>query len=480
MNENRHFQYSLLLIPTGLIINYALVRLALYYGWPLFLDSIGTICAAALGGYLPGIAVGFLSNVINGIADPITIYYSMVSVIIAASATHFSQRGVFTHAGRSLLSVLWFALIGGGVGLVLTWLLYGYSFGSGISAPFAVRLYETFSISPFAAQLTADMGIDLVDKFITVTVVFLLLKVLPAGVKRSLPLGGLYLSDGRDWRQRVADMRSRPFYRKHSLQNEVVTLLIAVAVILSSVAILISFSIYRNTLIDRFSATVSGVTAMMDEAIDNDRIAAYLRYDGMTGEYQATEERLQAIQRSMGDIKYMYVYQVTPEGCTVVFDLDTPELVGESLGSVVPHDASFAAYLDDLLAGRAIEPIISNDRYGHLLSVYRPLYDSAGNCVAYAGADVLMDDILVDQLEFIIRILALLTGVTSSSSCARSGLPKNALYSPSTAWPRLRTSLRTTVSRSVSKATSASARSTSKRATKSKTCTTRLKRPYRT
>ena len=60
MEKDRLFNRgTLLLIPVGIAINIGLAQLVLLLKLPLILDSIGTILVAALGGYLPGIMVGF-------------------------------------------------------------------------------------------------------------------------------------------------------------------------------------------------------------------------------------------------------------------------------------------------------------------------------------------------------------------------------------------------------------------------------------
>ena len=65
LKERTLTKYSLFLIPIGILINFCGVKLALWLKLPVFLDSVGTILAAALGGYLPGILVGFFSNALN-------------------------------------------------------------------------------------------------------------------------------------------------------------------------------------------------------------------------------------------------------------------------------------------------------------------------------------------------------------------------------------------------------------------------------
>ena len=54
--------YLFILCIAGLAINYLLAHLAIWLHLPLYLDNIGSALAAALGGFLPGIIVGFFTN----------------------------------------------------------------------------------------------------------------------------------------------------------------------------------------------------------------------------------------------------------------------------------------------------------------------------------------------------------------------------------------------------------------------------------
>ena len=67
------------LIGAGLVLNFIGFRLNNLFGLPFYFDNIGTILTAAVGGYLPCIAVGFFYNIIAGISDPMTTYYCFVS-----------------------------------------------------------------------------------------------------------------------------------------------------------------------------------------------------------------------------------------------------------------------------------------------------------------------------------------------------------------------------------------------------------------
>ena len=153
-----------LLCLAGLFINVYGVYFARVTGAPLYIDNIGSALAAALGGLIPGIVVGFLTNLLNAIGDYTTAYYGSLTVLIAVCSAWFAQRGFydFKKPWRLLAVIAVFALIGGGLGSVLTWTLYGFSFGEGVSAPLAHRLYESGRLSQFASQFLVQKHIQVV------------------------------------------------------------------------------------------------------------------------------------------------------------------------------------------------------------------------------------------------------------------------------------------------------------------------------
>ncbi|MBQ2072424.1 MAG: hypothetical protein II460_08755, partial [Oscillospiraceae bacterium] len=186
------WKYLLILCVVGLLINYLLAHLATGLHLPLYLDNIGSALVAALGGYIPGIIVGFFTNILNGIGDYTTAYYGSLTVLIAIASAWFAKHGFYSFRKplRLLAVIATFTLIGGGIGSLLTWVLYGFEFGSGISAPLALRIHAAGVASKFWSQFLADMLIDLADKTITVLVVTTVLQILPASLKERFYFAG--------------------------------------------------------------------------------------------------------------------------------------------------------------------------------------------------------------------------------------------------------------------------------------------------
>ena len=95
MSKGHRWIHMVALCVVGLLINYLLAKVPLALNLPLFLDNVGSALAAALGGYIPGIVVGFFTNIINGIGAHETTYYGSLTVLIAICSAWFAERGYY-------------------------------------------------------------------------------------------------------------------------------------------------------------------------------------------------------------------------------------------------------------------------------------------------------------------------------------------------------------------------------------------------
>lgn len=183
---------TLFLIPIGIAVNFIGGQIAILLRLPLYLDAIGTIVVGAICGVIPGIIVGLVSNILNSISSPITLFYGILNIMFGIAAAYLSKRGVFKVFWKTLVSALLFALIGGGLGAVITWILYGFDFGSGVSSMFSIPLHEVVGLPKFLAQLVAEFTMDVFDKILTVIAAFGIIHAIPNRLMSKLPLGYIY------------------------------------------------------------------------------------------------------------------------------------------------------------------------------------------------------------------------------------------------------------------------------------------------
>ena len=397
----------ILLSVLGILLNILGSAIASATGLPIYLDSIGTVLIAAMSGSLPGIAVGFFTNIFKIFtSDYSSIYYGAINVLIAIVTSSLSKRGFFKKIYSSFVVVLALALVGGGLGSVLTWFLFGFA-NEGITASFALQIYELTSLPLFVSQFLADYSIDIIDKFITVTLVYITIKVLPDKIEERFRYDG--------WQQRPLSEEirlalSRDGVRRISLRTKILLLLTVASLLVAIVAVLIGYYLFRRSTIEDHTKLGEGVASLAATTIDPDRVDDYIRYGEEAEGYKETEDLLYGIRDGSPDIMYVYVYKIEEDGCHVVFDLDTDGEQGSEPGDVIAFDESFNEYIPDLLKGERIPSIISNDSYGWLLTAYAPVYNSEGQCVCYAAADISMTQLITESHSFLAKQISLFTG----------------------------------------------------------------------
>ena len=389
---------AVLLCLAGIAINFLGVRIVAALGLPLYLDCVGTILVSAVGGYIPGIVVGFFSNILNGLSDSISLYYSLTSVLIAIFAAWFARCGCFRRFAPALGAVLGFSVLGGCVGSVLTWCLYGGGIGEGFSSQLARTIYAGGVFGEFFSQLSADFLYDILDKTIEVVLAAVILRFLPASFTNQFSFS-----------RSLRNASSRRFFdvKRLSLQHKVLGALAVAAITVTAVVTVISLRLYHDSVIREESNMAYGVARAAEASFDVERVQEYIDLGEAAPGYLASEERMGSIANSSDDIAYIYVYRILEDGCHVVFDPDTDEGPGSDPGTVIPFDQAFMDTVPDLLAGRSIEPIISNESYGWLLSVYYPVYDSAGICQCYVGVDILMRELSANENIFLAKVVSL-------------------------------------------------------------------------
>lgn len=176
---------------------------------------------------------------------------------------------------------------------------------------------------------------------------------------------------------------------------------------MSAAFIGISYTEFKRYTIDDCVNYAYGVNSLIADELDVDHINDYIEKGRAYPGYNDIEAHLYKLRDAYPDLEFLYVYQIREDGCHVVFDLDTDTVPASEPGEIEEFDPSFGEYLPDLLAGKPIDPIISNDSFGHLLTVYTPMYDSNGVCQCYVAVDYSMN-LLIGYVRDIIRQIGFL------------------------------------------------------------------------
>ena len=415
LNRKHEDLKSLGLVVFCILLNLACNKFAGILSLPFYFDCIGTIAAAILGGFMPGVLVGFFTNVLSSLSDSSNLYYGVLNVLIALVAAAFSQKKYLRKLSwKMIIPVICFVLIGGGLGSVITWGLYGNTLGDELASSLAGRIYTNVVQNAFWAQMYAGLIMDVPDKLISTALAFAIYKFYPkkfkperdkidieAIAKKGISLSGKFIIS--------------------------VTLIFGVA---AAVVTYVSFKQFKDTLVNSEAQYATDTAKFAATLIDGDKVDEYLRRKDSAEGYFRIKRYYTLILNSSDRIQYLYVYQIQEDGCHVVFDIDTPDTPGSETGTVQEFDESFGPYIEDLLAGREIEPIITDDTYGWLLSAYVPVYDSNNRCKCYVCVDVSMPNISDIERTFSFKTTTLLMGFFITILTLSVYLAKRFIVSP--------------------------------------------------
>ena len=190
----------------------------------------------------------------------------------------------------------------------------------------------------------------------------------------------------------------------YSLKMRIMVLFVVIALLMTVAMSVISLHLYTASSRAEHIRIALGATNIAKQCIDADKIGEYIAHGKSVDGYSETLEMLKAIRKNTPDIEYLYAYQIRKDGCHTIFDTDE-EMQNYEVDELIEFDESFMSYVPDLLAGREIEPIESNDKFGWFLTVYTPVFSSRGECVCYVGADISMNALKEYRTKYIVNIL---------------------------------------------------------------------------
>ena len=196
-------------------------------------------------------------------------------------------------------------------------------------------------------------------------------------------------------------MKTNPLsvIKKILKQNRLMLISAFLAFAIVIVGIITSSVLFRTATIDNRKEILVKAGKLAATQIDANKINYWLE-NGADDEYMKTGQQLRHILNNTPYLQYLYVLQIQPDGCHIVYDLDTEDTELEQfmessleempLGDIYPFEAAFMDSVPTLLAGGRIDIIESRDLYGWLLTGYEPLYDDSGKCTGYVGIDISM------------------------------------------------------------------------------------------
>lgn len=170
---------SLVLIPAAVGINYIGKMIASVLKLPLWLDAIGTVLAAMLGGPIVGAISGAINNIIYGLTmDPISFIYALTNMAIGLAVGVMAAKGWITNIKNAVLVGLVAAVVATVVSTPINIGFWGGTTGN----VWGDALFASLSannVPMWIAAIADEFVVDVIDKVATVCIAFAIFKGLP-------------------------------------------------------------------------------------------------------------------------------------------------------------------------------------------------------------------------------------------------------------------------------------------------------------
>src|SRR2546426_97833 len=167
----------LALIPVAAAISLALSAAVDAVALPLFLDTTGTILAAALAGPGVGIATGVVTSAVNTLRNPTFWPFVVVQIIVALYAWVAARAGLFRSFRTAVPAGLGLGVIASLTSTPISYFVFGCTTTGGIALTTA--LGRALGLPPLAACFFGSFVSDFGDKAVTFALVTSVLHALP-------------------------------------------------------------------------------------------------------------------------------------------------------------------------------------------------------------------------------------------------------------------------------------------------------------
>lgn len=391
-------------IIAAIAVNVIMAYIANRLDMPVYLDTIGTIFISVLGGLFPGIVTAVATNLLCGGFNPEAIYFSFINVIIAVYTVWFADRYTFKRRISMIGFILFAGIISGCLGGLIQWQIIGVPQNQAVA-----DVIETITVFPkLTTFLILNTILNIFDKGISLVAALLIIRFIPEKTREKLKNFG--------WKQQpltedeLKVIRKRGVESETSIRTRMSITMVSVSFALVFIMGFICVQIYFNSVREERKQVAKSAAEFAAEVVDGNKLDDYIRNGSNVPGYVETKHTFEHIRDSAVGVKYLYVLKVESDGCYFVFDLDTEDTPAYEPGEKVEFEDAFKPYLADLLAGKKIDPVESDDLSGWVLTFYEPIRDNTGRTVGYAGADVSLEYTAQYMNDFIVKVTVIMSG----------------------------------------------------------------------
>lgn len=407
-----------LFVLLGVILNVILAYITYRLNLPIFLDMIGTVVVACVGGTYPGILTAVLSSILCCSFNRVSMYFSVVSIGVALLSSLYERK----YSNRGYLYKLYFAVatgfMAGGFTAFIQWHLFLAPQNTEIAKVIG-DFSETTGLPYVAIFVFVNIIIGILDKGISVGIALNILYFIPQKIKHAVKYGG--------WKQKplsnqeLEQIKEWSQTTKYPMRKRLTKLLFIVSVVVIIIMSFIEISMFFTKDIQEKEKHAEIAAKFAASVVDPELVDTYIKGGDEVESYVETKESLQKIRDNAAGVIRLYVVKIKDDTMEYVFDLDaiiarqypgkTVEINGHKNGEIVSLEEAFMEHKDKFAAGESIPPTKVSGPAGLMVATFCPVLNDKGQCVCYAIAEVSVRYVTDYLFEFVWKIMALMLGI---------------------------------------------------------------------
>ncbi len=395
----------LISIMGNVLLSYIASRLNL----PVYLDTIGTIVMAAMGGLFPGIITAVGTDTLCLFFNINSAYFAFINAMMAIFTAWFVKKNKGLNRSKLAELVMYLGLISGSLSGLIQWGLFSGPQNEAINATLDM-IAPGGQFVRFISFMILNICLNIVDKGICALAAMIVMHFIPERVRyeirvsgwRQTPLSEAEEDEIRNWGRDV----------RHPLRKRMSLILVAVSLALLLAVGTVSIYLYFSNVRAEKKETAIKAASFAADMIDPDMVDEYIRKGEDSAGYTETKDILRKILINTVGLEELYVFRAGKDGLYSVFDLSSKkDAVLHAPGDRLEPESILLSALPQLSAGENVGTVDGGDLRGWRLIALQPVKNSNGVSVCYTAGRVSAVYINNATVVFLLRTLLILAGV---------------------------------------------------------------------
>jgi response regulator RpfG family c-di-GMP phosphodiesterase len=373
-------------------------------GIPMYFDTIGTIFVAFLGGSLPAIITGLLTNLVLNIFVQGYLYFSIINVIIAVLASWFFHYFKSSKALQAIYFILSSAVICSVIGMGIQSLITGLPMEAGVEEV-SQLIYKGDGGMYVLTLMFVSFFLNIVDKGVSLIIAYLGYTLVPEKLRIDISNYG--------WKQKpltVEEVRAaRNLNTSRRISQNVSFILSTTIILLSIILIWISITFYYDDCKDEYTDEAFAIVESAASFINGDDINEYVRWGKKATGYLNLEKQLKMLLNNTQGVVKLSVFIPEQNGYLYIFQEAKPGVPILENGKLLPYEEHLYPYADRFRRKEVVDEIMfSSDK--RIMSASYPIRNSDGDIISYVIADVYMSFLSEYARDYLIKTFLCFSG----------------------------------------------------------------------